>query len=71
VILLISAVLPLAFWKICSKAGFPGALGLLIIFPVVNVILVLYLAFAEWPALRRNSQSVKSVVINSPAAAPD
>lgn len=46
-------ILPvIAFWKICSKAGFPGALGLLMIIPIANIILPLYLAFADWPALR-------------------
>ena len=40
------------FWKICTKAGFPGALSLLMILPIANVILPFYLAFAEWPALR-------------------
>ena len=51
-------ILPvIAFWKICSKAGFPGALGLLMIIPIANIILLLYLAFAEWPALRGDGQS--------------
>lgn len=50
-------ILPaVAFWKICAKAGFSGALGLLMLVPVANVILLLYLAFAEWPALRNDSQ---------------
>jgi len=40
-----------AFWKICAKAGFPAALGLLMLVPVANLILPLYLAFADWPAL--------------------
>lgn len=45
-------ILPaVAFWKICSKAGFPGALGLLMIVPIANLILPLYIAFAEWPTL--------------------
>ena len=61
VILFISAftvILPvIAFWKICSKAGFPGALGLLMIIPVANIILPLYLAFTEWPILKGDSQS--------------
>jgi len=41
----------IAFWRICSKAGFPGALGLLMVVPIANVVLPLYLAFAEWPSL--------------------
>ena len=55
---IVGCVLPIiAFWKICSKAGFPGALGLLMIVPIANIILPLYLAFAEWPALRGDTQS--------------
>ncbi len=45
----------IAFWKICSKAGFPGPLGLLILVPVANIVLPLYLAFADWPALSNSA----------------
>ncbi|WZP00120.1 hypothetical protein EP7_001737 [Isosphaeraceae bacterium EP7] len=41
-----------AAWRICEKAGFPGAMGLLSMVPVVNIGLILVLAFADWPALR-------------------
>lgn len=55
VILVISAflfVIPVvSFWKICEKAGFPGPLGLLMLVPLANIILPLYLAFTDWPAL--------------------
>ena len=52
-ILPFAVILPtIAFWKICSKAGFHGALGLLMLVPVANFILPLYLAFAEWPAMK-------------------
>ena len=55
---LLALVLPtIAFWKICSKAGFPGALGLLMLVPVGNIILMLYLAFAQWPILKANDQT--------------
>mgnify|MGYP001081902222 CR=1 FL=1 len=39
-------------WRICEKAGYPGALGLLAILPGFNIGLLLFLAFADWPALR-------------------
>jgi hypothetical protein len=45
----------IAFWKICEKAGFPAPMGLLMLVPVVNIILPLYLAFADWPALRNKT----------------
>ncbi|MFH1313071.1 MAG: hypothetical protein ABIJ00_07550 [Candidatus Eisenbacteria bacterium] len=40
------------FWKIFSKAGFSPLLAILMIIPIVNLIMVFYLAFAEWPALK-------------------
>ena len=43
----------IAFWKICSRVGFNGALGLLMIVPIANAILPLYVAFAKWPAFEQ------------------
>ena len=44
------------FWMICSKAGFPGWISLAILFPVLNIVLLFFLALAEWPALRNGPQ---------------
>ena len=49
-VLLIPAMLA---WRICSKTGFPGGLGLLMLVPVANLILLCVLAFAEWPIERK------------------
>jgi hypothetical protein len=49
----------IAFWRICSKAGFPGELGLLMLVPLANIVLPLYLALAEWPALGKKDASSK------------
>jgi len=46
----ILTVLP--FWKICSRAGFPAALSLLMLVPIANIILPFYIAYANWPALQ-------------------
>jgi hypothetical protein len=43
-------------WRICAKAGFPGALGLLIVVPLLNLFLLYFLAFVEWPSLRRQKE---------------
>ena len=52
----VAGVLPVvAFWKICSKAGFPGPLGLLMLVPIANIILPFYIAFAEWPVLKHSN----------------
>ncbi len=37
------------WWRICSKAGYSGALGLLMLVPLANIILLLVLAFGTWP----------------------
>jgi hypothetical protein len=50
-----SAVIVVPFWRIFAKAGFPGALALLMLVPVANLIMLFILAFMEWPALRGKS----------------
>ena len=42
----------IAFWKICTRLGFNGALGLLMLIPVANLVLPLYIAFASWPTCK-------------------
>ena len=44
-------ILP-SFWRIFAKAGFPGELSLLMILPGPNLLVLLYIAFAEWPVHR-------------------
>jgi hypothetical protein len=60
IVTLIAAVTALIvvmpFWKICGKAGFPPALSLLMLVPLAQVILPFYIAFADWPALRRGER---------------
>jgi hypothetical protein len=50
--LIFGLIIILPFWKIFSKAGFPAPLAILMIIPIVNLIMIFYLAFAEWPALK-------------------
>jgi membrane protein DedA with SNARE-associated domain len=42
-------------WKIATKAGFPGALSLLMLIPVVNIILIWVFAFIKWPVEKSNA----------------
>jgi hypothetical protein len=39
-------------WLIVSKAGYNGALSLLALVPVVNLIAIIIFAFSEWPVRR-------------------
>ncbi|MCK9516119.1 MAG: hypothetical protein M0Q87_08785 [Ottowia sp.] len=56
--LLIAVVVVLPFWKIFSKAGFPGWLSLLMLVPLVNLITLYVIAFSRWPA-RRDPELLK------------
>ncbi len=40
------------WWKIFAKAGHPGWLGLLMVIPIANIVVILMLAFGEWPIHR-------------------
>ena len=48
-VLLIAAV---PFWKIAAKTGYPGFMGLGALIPGFNVVLLLFLAFRDWPIER-------------------
>jgi len=43
--------------RICRRAGFSPWLGLLAIVPIVSVGLLWFVAFAEWPALSKQTGS--------------
>ncbi len=51
-IVIIGLLFILPYWKIFSKAGFSGWLSLTLIVPILNIIMLFYLAFAEWPVRR-------------------
>ena len=54
IIILFVLIIPaMLAWRICSKAGFPGALGLFVLIPGLGFFIVLIaLAFNEWPIER-------------------
>lgn len=39
----------LMWWKIVKRTGYHGALGLLMLIPIANIIMMAILAFREWP----------------------
>jgi hypothetical protein len=41
------------YWFIFRKAGFHPALSLLMIVPLAGVIMKFFLAFADWPSLKK------------------
>jgi heme/copper-type cytochrome/quinol oxidase subunit 2 len=44
------------YWRIASKAGYPGAMSLLLFIPIANLIIILIFAFSEWPIQKELNQ---------------
>ena len=40
-------------WKAAEKAGYSGALGLLMLVPLLNLVVVFAFGVADWPVLRK------------------
>jgi len=60
--LIITAINILIFCKIFAKAGYCWALGLLMLVPIANIVMLFVLAFADWPIqkeMRLLKQQVK------------
>ena len=47
IVTILFAIIP--FWFIFSKAGFKGALSLLMAIPLINILMLFFLAFKKWP----------------------
>ena len=54
--IIMGVIIIFPFWKIFEKAGFNAALSVLMIIPLVNIVMIFYLAFFEWPALKGTGQ---------------
>jgi hypothetical protein len=53
VVLLVLAAIAWILWRVSAKTGYPGALSLGFYLPLMNVVTLLVLAFAEWPIERK------------------
>jgi hypothetical protein len=40
------------FWKISEKAGYPAIAGFFMLIPFLNILLLFFFAFSEWPVLQ-------------------
>jgi hypothetical protein len=56
-LLIVGVIIIWPFWKIFTKAGYSGAMAILMIIPLINVAMIFYLAFSDWPALRKGGQA--------------
>lgn len=51
--LVVAVVVVVPAWRICQRTGYPGWMGLLVLIPLVNLFLLYFIAFSEWPVDRR------------------
>jgi hypothetical protein len=58
VVLFLPAIIVVPFWQIFKKAGFPAALSLLMICPLVNLIMLFVLGFSKWRVVPAESVGV-------------
>jgi hypothetical protein len=56
-LILVAFIVILPYWKIFGKAGFPSVLGLLMVIPLVNLILLYVVAFSPWKVLPDQSET--------------
>ena len=70
--LLVGLILTIAiiwiYCKIFAKAGYCWALGLLMMVPIVNIIMLCVLAMGDWPVLRELRQLKQQAQINKSAS---
>ena len=52
IIVVLFCIIVLPVWRISRKAGCPGFLALACCIPIVNVLVLLFFAFGEWPIER-------------------
>lgn len=54
--LVIAVVAVIPAWRICQRTGYPGFMGILILVPLLNLALLYFIAFANWPAVDSKNQ---------------
>ncbi len=47
------ALIGFSGWKVFSRAGFKGYIGLLFLVPLINFFALLYLAHKDWPVAKK------------------
>jgi hypothetical protein len=60
ILILLPALLVWPCWRICTKAGLPGALGLVSLIPGGLLVLLFVWAMVDWPALRKTGVGLES-----------
>jgi len=51
-------IVVIPYWQIFKKAGFPPAISILILLPLVNLIVLYYVAFSDW---KRGAEGITQI----------
>jgi heme/copper-type cytochrome/quinol oxidase subunit 2 len=71
VICLVSIVFSIViYWRIFSRAGYSGAMSILMLIPIANLVALIILAFGEWPILRELNMLRQQVGSQPPSQYP-
>ena len=54
--LIVTIVITWIYCRIFSKAGYCWAMGLLMLIPIVNIVMLCVLGFSDWPVLKELRQ---------------
>jgi uncharacterized protein (DUF983 family) len=55
--LVVGALVMIPLWRLCTRLGFPGWLSLAALVPFANLLLLYFLAFADWPRDRSEGRA--------------
>ncbi|MCO4321397.1 hypothetical protein [Aliidiomarina quisquiliarum] len=55
--LAIAIALVIPTWRICQRTGYPGWLGIFVLVPMVNLVLLYFIAFSDWPTDKKGARN--------------
>jgi hypothetical protein len=58
ILLTMFAIFTVPFWQILKRMGFPPALSLLVWIPLIGLVVLYYVAFAEWKAVGNRNTNI-------------
>ena len=53
IILMMALIGVVPFYQIFKKAGYQGFFAVLMLIPLINLIMLFFLAFSDWPVLKQ------------------
>ena len=53
IVLVLGFIVIVPYWMIFRKAGYSPWLSLLMMLPLVNIVMLYFLGFSDWPSLKQ------------------